>query len=174
MAIETILGVSVSPAVEERRVLDIPPIDMTDRKPTTSPAPRATENGSIGITNYARVRELVSAEGLKVLAAVRRVAVETGQSPSAVRTNYYRIARKEGTVRPQKAGKARTGRSQTRQARPAQIVAAKPSGTAAPMIDEIGATLVTAVEQLTAAMSAQQAEITDLRRRLEGVRAIIG
>jgi hypothetical protein len=187
------LGVDVQPTEVKMRVLDIPPIDMTDaassptlvaaapakktrRSPTakraTRPAKKAatkrTRDCSVGRETFQAVEVLVK-QGKSKTEAFKQVAADTGKRVGAVSANYYRVARASGAVKPRKR-KARpvpapVSRRATaaRRERPANNVG----------VDQIIRQLATSVAALTEAVKAQDAEVRELRDRLDGAHRLL-
>jgi hypothetical protein len=207
-----VLGVDVQPTEVKMRVLDIPPIDMTDgrqtpaaiaaaatqtagaktprrkaRKPPVSkrdrptrPKPASTDrppsrterppkrrDGSVGSETFKAVEALVKT-GLSKTEAFNQVAADTGKKVGAVSANYYRVARASGAVKPRK-----------RTAKPAPTLATRrataprrepPASNVG--VDEIVRQLAASVSALTEAVKAQDAEVRELRRRLDRARTL--
>lgn len=128
-------------------------------------------DGSVGRATFARVEEL-TAEGKSKTDAFRQIAEETGKNSATVAAAYYRVAHANGTVKPRRRRrKARVAST----AQPATAVRrGRPPATRPSDIDQLAAQLVSNVQALAAAMTQQQAELDETRRRLEGVRSVLG
>jgi hypothetical protein len=184
-----VLGVDVQPTEVKMRVLDIPPIDMTDgassptavaaapakktrRSPTakraTRPAkmaaPKRTRDGSVGRETFQAVEALVK-QGKSKSGAFKQVAADTGKKVGAVSANYYRVARARGAVKPRKRTVRPAPAPATRRA-----PAARRERPASVSVDQVIRQLLASVAALTEAVRAQDAEVRELRGRLERVR----
>lgn len=99
---------------------------------------------------------------------------KTKTQVGTVSANYYRVARAEGAVKPRKSRVAAVSASSR-----ADVVSAKHTGRGRPTtstsldLDATLASLVSGVEDLAAALKQEQAETADLRRRLDGLRALV-
>jgi hypothetical protein len=195
-----VLGVDVQPTVVKEPVLDIAAVDMTDavaapkrpapgrtksaRRATSGrkqPAktarakaqPKRTRDGSIGRDTFEQVEALLK-QGKNKTEAFKVVAADTGKNVGTVSANYYRVARTSGTVKPRKrqaqAAPARSTRGrQTAAPGLSRRVGAR-SGNGAKGVGQIIAQLVATVQALTEAVKEQDAEVRELRGRLDGVR----
>src|SRR5439155_19509821 len=96
---------------------------------------------------------------------------------STVTTTYYRVARASGAVRPRQRATKATPVKGTRGRRNAAQSVRRPhsvqSGTDREGVDEIIGQLVASVQALTEAVKAQNAEVRELRGRLDLVRQIL-
>jgi len=201
---ERVLGVDVQPTVERDPVMDVPAIDMTDagvasqqpqaparkkntRRATSGRTPRPTatattqskrtRDGSVGRDTFEQVEALLK-QGKNKTEAFKQVAADTGKNSGTVAANYYRVARANGAVKARKPlakaapSSARRGRQKTAQGvrRPSN----SRSGNNAQGVDQIVGQLVARVQALTEAVREQDAEVRELRGRLDGVRRLLG
>jgi hypothetical protein len=132
-------------------------------------------SGEIGEQTYEQVEKLV-ATGLNRSQAFARIADDTGRRAGTVAANYYRVARKRagGSLRPRKASRAKgraTRATRTTARRSAPRRAAR--GGAAD-IDALANELVANVRALADAVKAQSAEVAEMRKRLDGVKQLLG
>jgi hypothetical protein len=129
-------------------------------------------SGVIGEQIFEQVEKLVQG-GMSRADAFRQISADSGRRQGTVAANYYRVARKRGTTGRSKRGRprrsatavvsaARGGRRRTaaRQAAPSDV-------------DVLAKSLVENVQALASAMTAQAAEVKELRARLEGVRKLL-
>lgn len=203
ISVKRVLGVEVQPVVVAEPVLDVPAIDMTDpvaaskkvrasrwklkptgakrsganRRPPKVATAGSRRDGSVGRVMFQRVEALVK-EGTSKSGAFKLVAAETGKNVGAVSANYYRIARASGAVKPGRAqGKAVPANATRGRKTPAQS-ATRPrsarSGNNAGNVDQIVGQLVASVRALTEAVQAQDADVRELRGRLNGLRRAMG
>ncbi|HYX84242.1 MAG TPA: hypothetical protein VE777_04665 [Gaiellales bacterium] len=127
-------------------------------------------SGVIGEQIFQQVEQLVKG-GLSRTDAFKQISSESGRREGTVAANYYRVARKRagGSLRPRRGrGRTRTTAASPRRAR---TVTARRAGEAD--IDALANSLVQNVQALAAAMTAQAAEVKDLRARLDGVRKLL-
>jgi hypothetical protein len=179
-----VLGVDVQPTEVKMRVLDIPPIDMTDAasSPTAvaaapsrkthrsstakraTPAKKATpkriRDGSVGRETFQAVEALVK-QGKSKTEAFTQVAADTGKKVGAISANYYRVARASGAVKPRKRTARSAPAAATRRA-----PAARRQRPASVSVNQIVRQLAASVAALTEAVKAQDAEVRELRGRL--------
>jgi hypothetical protein len=198
---ERVLGVDVQPTVASDPVMEVPAIDLTDavvasqkpqapaRKKSTRRAasgrkqsakakaqPKRTRDGSVGRDTFDQVEALVR-EGKTKTEAFTQVAGDTGRNVGTVSANYYRVARASGAVKPRKRrskpapAPTRQGRQRATQSvrRPSSVG----SGNGVNDVDQIVGQLVASVQALTEAVQAQDAEVRQLRGRLDGVRGLL-
>jgi hypothetical protein len=201
---EQVLGVDVQPTVVKDPVMDVPAIDMTDagatfhkrqvpaRKRSTSraasgrkrrPAAKAkapskrTRDGSVGRDTFDQVEALVK-EGKTKTEAFKQIADTTGRNGGTVAANYYRVARASGAVklgkRRAKAAPARATRGRQRAAQSVRRPSSVGSGNGVNGVDQIVGQLVAGVQALTEAVKSQDAEVRELRGRLDKLRGAIG
>jgi hypothetical protein len=153
-----------------------PKARSADRPPSrTAKAdqPKRTRDGSVGRVTFQQVEALLK-RGMTKSEAFKQVAADTGKNSGTVAANYYRVARANGAVKPRKVrakaapSTARRGRQKTAQRvrRPSNFR----SGNNAQSVDQIVGQLVASVQALTEAVKAQDAEVRELRGRLDGVR----
>ena len=117
---------------------------------------------SIRAQDYANVTSLLDG-GMRVGEALLQVSAQRGATRAAVSANYYSARRGRGSGR--------------RKARTARATAARRAPTRAgggARVDATTAELVHSVQELAGAVKAQEAELTELRTRLEGVRRLLG
>jgi hypothetical protein len=138
---------------------------------------KRTHDGSVGRDTFDQVEALVK-EGKTKIQAFKRIADATGRNSGTVAANYYRVARANGVVRPRKplAKAAPTTAKRIRQ-KTAQSVrrpSNSRSGNSAHGVDQIVGQLLATVQALTAAVKAQDAEVRELRGRLDRVRDLLG
>jgi hypothetical protein len=130
-------------------------------------------SGVIGEQIFQQVEKLVKG-GMTRTDAFKQISSESGRREGTVAANYYRVARKRagGSLRPRRArGRARTATAGVSASRRNRNVAARRA--AEPDIDALASSLVQNVQALAAAMTAQAAEVKDLRARLDGVRQLL-
>jgi hypothetical protein len=101
---------------------------------------RKVASGGIGERIFAEVEQLTAEGRMKRLAAFQQIAKRTGGQVGTVSANYYRVARKRGTKPRRRAG---GGAGSIRRAL---------------------AAVLTALEQLGAAVDAQERELAALRK----------
>jgi hypothetical protein len=195
-----VLGVEVQLTEVKEPVLDVPAIDMTDavvpaRKASTparksakragsgrkQPAKTAkakvqakrTRDGSVGKETFERVEALVK-QGKSKADAFKQIADDTGKNTGTVRANYYRVARVSGAVTPRKrratSAPANAGRRRQRAAHSASRRSSLSAGNDVAGVAQIVGQLVASVAALTEAVKAQDAEVRELRGRLDRVR----
>jgi hypothetical protein len=199
-----VLGVEVQPTEVKEPVMDIPAIDMTDavvparkapapvrksakraassRKQSARSAkakaqPKRTRDGSVGRDTFEQVEALLK-QGKNKSDAFKQIAEDTGQNSGTVAANYYRVARASGAVKLRKArakaGPARTTRGRQRAAQSVRQPRSVRSGNDVAGVEQIVGQLVATVAALTEAVKAQDAEVRQLRGRLDGVRSLLG
>jgi hypothetical protein len=122
--------------------------------------------GVIGEQIFDQVEKLV-AGGMNRTQAFAKISTDSGRQAGTVAANYYRVARKRGTTAPRRRRKTSTARSAPAQ-RPAR--SRKTGGD----IDALTSRLVADVQALANAMKSQATEVEDLRKRLDGVRKLLG
>ncbi len=142
------------------------PFGQSEPQSTVS-TPAATESGekrgNIAEGIFDEVERMTAGGAMNRSEAFEEISRRTGRRAGTVAANYYRIARKRGTVAP------RAGRGP---GRPRGSSAAKPSGDAAAVITR----LEDAVRDLVALVRDQQAEVDRLREQaaqFEQLRKII-
>jgi hypothetical protein len=135
--------------------------------------PKRTRDGSIGRNTFERVEELLK-QGKNKTEAFKVVAADTGKTVGTVSANYYRVARTSGAAKPRKrraqAVPARTRRGRQAAAPSHRRRVSARSGNGAKGVGQIIAQLVATVQALTEAVKEQDAEVRELRGRLDGVR----
>ena len=135
-------------------------------------------SGVIGEQIYDQVEKLV-ADGMNRTQAFAEISKQSGRQAGTVAANYYRVARKRagGSLRKRKAAPERKPRATANKGgRPRGSTSARraqASGGAGD-IDALAAQLVASVEALADAVKAQDAEVKELRSRLDGVKKLLG
>jgi hypothetical protein len=126
-------------------------------------------SGVIGEQIYDQVEKLV-ADGMNRTQAFAEISKESGRQAGTVAANYYRVARKRagGSVR-----KPRAARGSRSDARTPGRTARRPAAASSD-IEQIAAQLLANMEALTAALREQDAEVKELRSRLDGVKKLLG
>ena len=114
---------------------------------------RQVRRGNVGEEIFKQVEKMVAADKISRSAAFERIAKKTGRNKGTVAVNYYRIARKRGTV------------SKRRGRRPASR--AGTAGTQA-VLKRAEA----ALHDLAALVKRQEAELVTLRKENASVQAI--
>jgi hypothetical protein len=201
--VRQVLGFDVVPSEATEPVLDIPAVDMTDtagpstkasrpireskgttrkssgrqrRRPTKSTASDArtpSRDGSVGRQTFQQVEALVD-EGKTKTEAFKQVAAATGRKVGTVSANYYRVARTNGAGKPRgRRGKASTATAPQGRRNGAHTVKEHRSVSTGKSIDEVVGQLVASLEALAEAVKAQDAEVRQLRGRLDGVRGLL-
>ena len=144
---------------------------------TAKAQPKRTRDGSVGRDTFERVEALVKTGKTKT-EAFKQIANDTGRNEDTVSANYYRAARANGAVTPRqhqaKVGPARTARRRQGAAQSLRNGRGAPTGNSSGGLDLIVDQLVANVQALTEAVKAQDAEVRELRGRLDGLRRAIG
>ena len=136
-------------------------------------------SGEIGEQIFDQVEKLV-AGGMNRTEAFAKISADTGRRAGTVAANYYRVARKRagGSLRKSKSGAARrvtsAKRPATAAARRGGRRATRAVSTSASEIDALTEALVRNVQALAEAIKAQAGEVSDLRKRLDGVKKLLG
>src|SRR4051812_15212052 len=168
---------------ENEKTLDIPAIDMTDgstesrpKASPTDPKPpertatrsasrtKRTRDGSVGAKTFARVNDIIKAEGISKQEAFERVGKELKSNRGAVAANYYRVAKAQRATPP---SRQRPGSTSS----PSSVRATRttPAGRATkPSLDDIADELTRSISALVQAVKQQNREVTQLRTRLDG------
>jgi hypothetical protein len=126
-------------------------------------------SGEIGEQIFEQVEQL-RGEGLSRTEAFNRISEESGRRAGTVAANYYRVARK-------RAGGSLRGARNGGRSTPTRAAGGRRGGRRAQGGDDIDALareLIANVEALAAAVTAQAAEVEDMRSRLDGVRKLLG
>ncbi len=139
--------------------------------------PKRIRDGSVGRDTFKQVEALLK-QGKNKTEAFKLVASDTGRNSGTVAANYYRVARANGAVKPRKVRAkaapttAKRGRQKTAQSvrRPSN----PRSGNNAQSMDQIVGQLLANVQALTEAVKAQDAEVRELRGRLDGAARLLG
>jgi hypothetical protein len=192
--VEQVLGVEVKSTVGKEPVMDVPAIDMTDAVVTSQkPQPairkrpaktakataqqKRTRDGSVGRETFEQVEALLK-QGKNKSEAFKQIADDTGKNSGTVAANYYRVARASGGVKPRKrrakAAPASAPRGRQRAAQSVSLRGGARTGNGGGSVDQIAAQLVASVQALSEAIQAQDAEVRQLRGRLDEVRTILG
>ena len=184
--------------MDEGRVLDIPAIPYAvveqqhqeRKRAIEEPSPkggtrkrrqaRKPKRGELGPQIAAAV-DAKTKTGMNRTQAFAAVAEERGSKPGAVAANYYRVQRKQNP----KALKPRSSRKRSQPSKTETRASTRP--TTAPArgsrsgasdgavdIDKLAGDLVSAVNALASAVSAQQRETEQLRARLDEARSALG
>lgn len=134
---------------------------------------KRTRGGSVGRETFEQVEALVK-QGKSKAEAFKQIAQDTGKNVGTVGASYYRVVRASGGVTPPKARakaspstRASNRQSATRKGRRHSSVN---TGNGGEGVDRIVAQLVASVAALTEGVKAQDAEVRELRGRLEEVR----
>jgi hypothetical protein len=147
------------------------------QSPKAKAQPKRTRNGSVGRDTFDQVEALVK-EGKTKTEAFKQIADTTGKNSGTVAANYYRVARASGAVklgkRRAKAAPARATRGRQRAAQSVRRPSSVGSGNGVNGVDQIVGQLVASVQALTEAVKSQDAEVRELRGRLDGLRGAIG
>lgn len=114
---------------------------------------RQIRRGNVGEEIFKQVEKMVAAEKISRSAAFERIASKTGRNKGTVAVNYYRIARKRGTVS-KRRGRRPTARATT-------------GGTQAVL-----KRAEVALHDLAALVKRQEAELATLRKENASVEAI--
>jgi hypothetical protein len=173
----TVAVTQAAEAKSRRRKARMAPVSKRDRPVRSRPASadrppsrvekpsKRTRDGSVGWETFQAVEALVK-KGRSKKAAFEQVAADSGKNVGAVSASYYRIVRAGGAVKPRK---------RTAKAVPApgarRAVAerrARPAGKAS--VQQTLGQLAATVAALAEAVKAQDAEVRELRGRLDGVR----
>ena len=163
----------------DEKVLDVPAIDMTEaglakRKPAKRAAskPRKTRDGSIGKATFEAVNTLIADGSMTKNAAFAAYGKQTKTQPGTVAANYYRVARAAGTVKPRKR-RAAAASGVSRSVASAPSRGGRPRSSAGSDLDARLSSLVSSIQDLATALKQERAETADLRRRLDGLRALV-
>jgi hypothetical protein len=150
------------------------PERRTGRTKAAAPreSPKRPRDGSIGRETLAAVEALVS-QGKTKSEAFKQIARDTGKNSGTVAAAYYRVARLNGTVkpRPPRARAAVTPRAR-RQSGPRSVFRGR-AASIGQDVDHIVGQLIASVQALTEAVKAQDAEVRELRSRLDGGRSLL-
>jgi hypothetical protein len=198
-----VLGVEVQPTVAKEPVMNVPAIDMTDAVAASRNAPRAggrpkakratsgrkqparpaqakakaktnRRDGSVGRDTFERVEALVKT-GKTKSEAFKQVAKDIGRNEGTVSANYYRVARASGAVTPRpRRGRESAATSTRGRQNGAQSVTERRSVSGGNSLDQVVGQLVASVHALTEAVKAQDAEVRELRGRLDEARGLLG
>jgi hypothetical protein len=134
-------------------------------------------SGEIGEQIFDQVEKLV-AGGMNRTEAFAKISADSGRRAGTVAANYYRVARKRagGSLRKGKAGARRVSSAK----RPATAArrggrrATRAVSTSASEIDALTHALVQNMQALAEAVKSQAGEVSDLRKRLDGVKKLLG
>ena len=164
----------------DEKVLDVPAIDMTDAGlAKRKPAKRAAKQDRLGRARWLdrqsdfRGREQADRRWLDDQASRLRRLWQADQDPARNRAaNYYRVARAAGTVKPRKRRAAATS-GVSRSVASAPSRGGRPRSSAGSDLDARLSSLVSSIQDLATALKQERAETADLRRRLDGLRALV-
>jgi hypothetical protein len=139
--------------------------------------PKRSRDGSVGRNTFEQVEALLK-QGKNKTEAFASIAATTGKNRGAVAASYYRAARVNSAVKPRKRPADATPATATRgrpraTPNPSPRAAAR-SHNARGSVDQIIGQLIASVAALTEAVKAQDAEVRELRGRLDGVRTLLG
>jgi len=126
-------------------------------------------DGAVGKATFEQV-EALTKQGKSKTEAFAQIASDTGRNRGTVAANYYRVARASGAVKPRKRRAKATKTASTSRTSTSRGAAARNGSD----ITSLSNDLVKSVTALADAVKQQQAEVTALRVRLEGVREAIG
>jgi hypothetical protein len=132
-------------------------------------------SGEIGEQIFDQVEKLV-AGGMNRTEAFAKISADSGRRAGTVAANYYRVARKRagGSLRKSKAGARRVTKSTAPAARRGGRRATRAVSSSASDIDALTHSLVQNIQALAEAVKSQAGEVTDLRKRLDGVKKLLG
>ena len=135
-------------------------------------------SGEIGEQIFDQVEKLV-AGGMNRTEAFAKISADSGRRAGTVAANYYRVARKRagGSLRKGKKAGARRVSSARRPATAARRGgrrATRAVSTSAAEIDALTHALVQNVQALAESVKSQAGEVSDLRKRLDGIKKLIG
>jgi len=123
----------------------------------------------VGAKTFARVNDIIKAEGISKQEAFERVGKELKSNRGAVAANYYRVAKAQRATPP---SRQRPGSTSS----PSSVRATRttPAGRATkPSLDDIADELTRSISALVQAVKQQNREVTQLRTRLDGVRSLL-
>lgn len=139
--------------------------------------PKRTRDGSVGRDTFEQVEALLK-QGMTKTEAFKQVAADTGKNSGTVAANYYRVARVNGAVKPRKVRAKATATTATRGRQKTAQRVRRPSnsrsGNNARGVDQIVVQVLANVQALTEAAKAQDAEVRELRGRLDRVGDLLG
>ena len=125
-------------------------------------------DGAVGKATFEQVEALIK-QGRSKTEAFKQIGSDTGRNQGTVAANYYRVARANGAAKPRKRrGKVSASASVPPRARGSRSAVRDGSD-----ITRLSNDLIKSVTQLADAVKQQQAEVTALRGRLDGVRKAI-
>ncbi len=132
-------------------------------------------SGEIGEQIFDQVEKLV-AGGMNRTEAFAKISADSGRRAGTVAANYYRVARKRagGSLRKSKSGARRATRKAAPAARRGGRRTTRAAASSASDIDALANALVQNVQALAEAVKAQAGEVRDLRKRLDGVKKLLG
>jgi hypothetical protein len=131
-------------------------------------------SGVVGEQIYEQVEKLV-AGGMNRTQAFAEISKESGRQAGTVAANYYRVARKRagGSLRKKKSPERKPATAAKR-GRPRGTTRRSTAASGGGDIDALAAQLISSVEALAAAVKSQEAEVRELRSRLDGVKKLLG
>jgi len=132
-------------------------------------------SGEIGEQIFEQVEKLV-AGGMNRTEAFAKISADTGRRAGTVAANYYRVARKRagGSLRKSTSGARRATKAAAPAARRGRRTAGRAVSSSASEIDALADALVRNVQALAEAVKSQAGEVSDLRKRLDGVKKLLG
>jgi len=122
-------------------------------------------DGSVGRETFAAVQALVE-QGKTKSEAFKQIAEDTGKNSGTVAAAFYRVARAEGAVGPRQRRVKTSPTSATRR-RQRGAANARQAGASSASVDQVVGQLIANVRALTKAVRAQDAEMRQLRARLD-------
>jgi hypothetical protein len=99
--------------------------------------------------------------------AFKQIAEDTGKNSGTVAAAYYRVARAKGAVRPRQGRVKTSPTSTTRQRQRGAANARQVAGASSASVDQVVGQLIANVRALTKAVRAKDAEMRELRARLD-------
>jgi len=146
---------------------------LAKRKPGQRTARKTSRrrDGSIGQATFDGVNKLTADGSMTKQAAFAVYGKQTKTQPGTVSANYYRVARAEGAVKPRNRRAPTTGASRSVASAPSR--AGRTRSLAGSDLAARLSLLVSSIEDLATALKQEQAETEDLRRRLDGLRALV-
>jgi hypothetical protein len=150
-----------------------PPERQAAKAAAQEASTKRTRDGSVGRETFAAVEALVR-QGKTKSEAFKQIAEDTGKNSGTVAAAYYRVARSNGTVKPRQRRVKVAVAARTRpQKSGSQNVSRSRRASTRNSVDQIVGELVASVQALTEAVMIQDAEVRELRSRVDGVRSLI-
>jgi hypothetical protein len=136
-------------------------------------SPKRSRDGSVGRETFAAVEALIK-QGKTKSEAFTQIAEDTGKNSRTVAAAYYRVARLNGTSKPRlRSAKATVTPRARRQSSSRSVVPGRTASTSQG-VDQIVGQFIANLQALTEAVKAQDAEMRELRGRLDGMRSLLG